>query len=207
MSPSAAEVRAWFHKMWRVRGPLARWRRVALYAGALEASTALTVAQLEPRPYGRWVALPFELSADRRGLAVPPSGCVSLVMAKPLGVMGAWTGVLLDEWTEVIPNARELTGIAFHYDDPGAEAPHAVLVAVPPEEGAPWTRDSLFETIDETLGLAQVRALGPEALGDLAQVLPAVYLSANAAGAAISSTFKGLLAADPPSRPPSGVSS
>jgi hypothetical protein len=207
LNPSAAEVRAWLHKMWRVRAPLARWRRLALYAGALDASTALTVAQLEPRAYGRWVALPFELAADRRGLAVPPSGCVSLVMAKPLGVTGAWTGVLLDEWTEVIPNARELTGIAFHYDDPGAEAPHAVLVAVPPSEGAPWTSDSLFETIDETLGLAQVRALGPQALGDLAQVLPAVYLSANPAGAAISSNFTGLLAADPPpTRPPEASS-
>jgi hypothetical protein len=37
--------------------------------------------------------------------------------------------LLLDEWTELIPNEREDAGVVFHYDSPGAEAPQAVLIA------------------------------------------------------------------------------
>lgn len=39
---------------------------------------------------------------------------------------------LLDQWTEVVPAVDHTTTVAFHHDAPGARAPQAVLVAVPP---------------------------------------------------------------------------
>ncbi|MBL0136206.1 MAG: hypothetical protein IPP79_20640 [Chitinophagaceae bacterium] len=41
------------------------------------------------------------------------------------------TGLLLDEWTEVIPNKEETTGIAFHFDQPNMEAPQSILLPLP----------------------------------------------------------------------------
>lgn len=42
-------------------------------------------------------------------------------------------GLLIDEWVEVIPNKEETTGISFNYDQPNAEAPQSILLAIPPK--------------------------------------------------------------------------
>ena len=65
---------------------------------------------------------------------------------------------MLDEWTELIPNREESTAVAFHYDDPGAEAPQAVIVAVPPDAAETWTLDTVLAVLRETLELARLRA-------------------------------------------------
>jgi hypothetical protein len=192
-------VRRWLHAMWRVRAPLERWRRVSLYAGSLGVPPRAQVAQLEPSPHGRWCALPLERRAD--AFVAPPSGCVTLCRLS-LGELpaGRWSGLLLDEWSEVIPNDRELTGVGFHYDDPGAEAPQVVLVAVPPVAGQRWTRDTLFDVLEDTFERAQVRAGDAALLGALSRVLPALYLGANGANDTVSTTFTGLRADAPPPR-------
>jgi hypothetical protein len=192
-------VRRWLHAMWRVRAPLERWRRVSLYAGAFGVPPRAQVAQLEPSPHGRWCALPLERSARGDAFVAPPSGCVTLCRLS-LGELpaGRWSGLLLDEWSEVIPNDRELTGVGFHYDDPGAEAPQVVLVAVPPVAGQRWTRDTLFDVLEDTFERAQVRAGDAALLGALSRVLPALYLGANGANDTVSTTFTGLRADAPP---------
>lgn len=184
-------------KMWRVRAPLSRWRRVSLYGQALNGAVPrVGVAQLEPQLYGRWVASPAEYDRDRGMRGRPPSGCVSLYMVRPIERDGPWTGLLLDEWTEFIPNERELTGIGFHYDDPGAEAAQTILLAVPPVEDEAWTKETLFKVLDETFELAQVRALDAGHLREFAQVIPALCLGTNAAGDTVSASFAGRLVAD-----------
>jgi hypothetical protein len=53
-------------------------------------------------------------------------------------------------------------------------------------------RDSLDERVDRRLELAQLRALDPQALGGdevLRRALPALYVSANLAGEALSTDF------------------
>jgi hypothetical protein len=197
LAPSPREARAWMQKMWRVRAPLSRWRRVSLYGQALNGAVPrVGVAQLEPQLYGRWVASPAEYDRDRGMRGRPPSGCVSLYMVRPIERDGPWTGLLLDEWTEFIPNERELTGIGFHYDDPGAEAAQTILLAVPPVEDEAWTKETLFKVLDETFELAQVRALDAGHLREFAQVIPALCLGTNAAGDTVSASFAGRLVAD-----------
>src|SRR5262249_53566486 len=153
-------------QMARVREPVARWRRLRLIVETLGArAAALEVAEL-PRDGRRWSGLPF--APDAR----PPSGRVSLILHRAAAAppAGAWAGLLVDEWTEIIPSTKELTGVAFHYDDPGAEAPQAVLVAVPPRLDEMWSFADVVATLHETLDLAKVRAVDGDLLGLLAQV-------------------------------------
>jgi hypothetical protein len=135
----------------------------------------LDVAQLPHLDGALWVALPFTPGKP------PPSGRLSLVMqriAKP-SASEAWVGLLLDQWTEIIPHATAQTGIAFHYDDPGAEAAHAVLVAVPPKTSAEnWDPTDLIAIVNETLDLARMRAVSLEDVGELGQLLPAMFVAA-----------------------------
>jgi len=111
-------------------------------------------------------------------------------------LQSTWYGLLLDEWTEMIPNDRELTGIALQYDDPGAEAAQVVLVAVPPVVGERWTEDTLFSVIEDTFELSQIRTMDASALGDRGRFLPALYFAANASEDTVSTRFD-RLQADP----------
>jgi hypothetical protein len=170
-------ITKWFHQAARVRQPLARWRRLALCAASLGVDALkLAVAQLPHADGARWAALPFFTASP------PVSGRVSLVMQRFASPTpdGVWAGLLIDEWSEVIPRAAEETGLAFHYDDPGAEAPHSVLIAVPPDLSTPsWTSTTLLSVVRETLELARIRAVEAETLDGLGQLLPGIYTAAN----------------------------
>ncbi len=92
-----------------------------------------------------------------------------------------------------MPAAEVTTGVAFNYDAPGARPPQAVLLAVaPPGARRAGSVETLEKTLLETLELAQLRAVDPQALGDdplLQRALPALYVSANLAGEALSTDF------------------
>jgi hypothetical protein len=192
-------IRKWLQKISPVRPALGRWRKLFLYAEALgdyalleEAAERFSVAQLPAAAGEYWVALEFPL--DEMGKKKrPPSGRLSIVLHQPVAPAAgaAWAGLLLDEWNEMIPSESESTGIAFHYDDPGAEAAQAVLLAVPPINAAAWGLASLTSALRETLELAKLRAVGgPPA--ELSQILPAIYLSSNAANDAISTSLNSM---------------
>lgn len=105
------------------------------------------------------------------------SGRVSVVIfgAAALPAAGArGVGLVVDEWTEVIPSREQTTGVAVHYDQPDSTAPQAILVAVPPERGRAWEFADLVATLHDTLEIARNRAVEPEHLGAdvYGQVLP-----------------------------------
>jgi hypothetical protein len=177
-APSSLDVRRWFHGAALVRAPLERYKQLAMLARALGATLPVqTATQLPHRPGAPWVAEPFGDEAHR-----PPSGAVSLALLASAAVPAAadtWAGLILDEWTELIPNREESTAVAFHYDDPRAEAPQAVLVAVPPDAAATWTLDAVATIVRETFELARLRAVDAEMVPALSQVLPAAYVASN----------------------------
>ena len=88
-------------------------------------------------------------------------------------------GLLLDEWTEVIPAETETTGITFHFDKPNAEPPQAILLATPTKFTGAWKWDDLVDTLHETLEMARIRAVEPRQLDqtDLSVFLPATILA------------------------------
>jgi|GEM_PF-932922 len=170
-------IRLWLQGAARVRPALERWRRLELYAGALGAGQApFDVLQLPYKAGERWAALPFADESER-----PPSGRLSIALQRPdqLAAAGLWRGLMIDEWPEVIPGRSEQTGIAFHYDRPGAEPPHAVLLAVSPQPQGRWKLDDLIAAVNEGLDLARVRSADAELLGALGQWLPALFVADN----------------------------
>jgi hypothetical protein len=115
-------------------------------------------------------------------------GVVSLVLQDaPSDLGGPLAGLLVDEWTELVPSRAETTGIAFQYDPPDSSAPQAILLAVPPVIGEPWTVGGLNRVLLETLELLRLRGVDPARLGDASHFLPATYLAFNVAGDAVSS--------------------
>lgn len=174
----------WFQRIARVRDGAARLNEVLLYAETIGAADTLDfqVAQL-PLPEAetepdRWAAL---VTDDLKG------GRLSLVVHAPLAFdpEKSLAGLLIDAWDEVVPNRDETTAVAFHYDAPGAQAPQVILLAVPPDLSRPWDVETLAAVINETLDLAKLRVVDPDALADhtdLGHYLPAAYFARNKGG-------------------------
>jgi hypothetical protein len=177
----------WFQRMARVRDGVARLNAALNYSEALNTGEKLklTIAQL---PYGeddRWVGLPLE---GGRSL---PGGKLSLAVqsAVDIDVRQSLSGVLIDEWVEVVPSTSETTGIALQYDQPNAVPPQTILIAVPPQIESPWTIWSLQQVLLETLDLARIRAVDPVTLDEVGHYLPALYFAYNTLGDTVSTDF------------------
>jgi hypothetical protein len=168
-----------------VRPAMAAWRKLWMFAGAVSraptggrARQQLEVAQLPYLDDEAWVGGTFPAGkrprASRLSLLVQRDGDSLPSLA------GGLSGLVVDAWTEIVPNEEEQTGVAFHHDSPGAEAAQVVLLAVPPDPArSTWSLADLLATLNETFELARLRAVEPEALGELGQVLPATYLTAS----------------------------
>jgi hypothetical protein len=74
------------------------------------------------------------------------------------------TGLIVDDWVELIPNHEETTGVAFHYDQPNAKPPQSLLLAVTPVVSGKWKWQDLNDSILETIELAKTRAVEPDQL-------------------------------------------
>jgi hypothetical protein len=88
-------------------------------------------------------------------------------------------GLLIDEWTELIPSKQETAGITFHYDRPNSEPPQVMLLAMPTDFRGEWQWSDLVDTINETLEMAKKRAIEPDQVDDssYARFLPATVSS------------------------------
>jgi hypothetical protein len=150
----------------------------------------LGIAQLPFNASERWVGLPLAPGAEL------PANKLSIVLqtAQVIDTAQPLCGLFIDEWVEVVPSARETTGIAFQFDVPNACAPQSVLVAVPPVPGQDWTAESLRVLLMETLYHAKLRGVDPSMLGAAAQQLPGLYLAFNTANHTVSTDFNPLTA-------------
>ena len=134
-------------------------------AGAL----SLTPLQLPVHAGDRWIG-------TRYGTDLIDGDVASVVLAAPMpSVAAPLFGLLLDEWTELVPVAQETTGIAFHFDRPSAMPPQALLLAIAPRITGSWQWDDLIAILLETLERARSRAVEPEHLAatEYFQLLPA----------------------------------
>jgi hypothetical protein len=177
----------WFQRMSRVRDGVARLNGVLTYTEAFGSGEKLklSIAQLPYSADDRWVGLPLKAGQSLSGgkLSIAIQSTTLLDVRQPLA------GLLVDEWVEVVPNATETTGIAFQYDRPSAAPPQTILIAVPPDARAPWTVWSLQQVLLETLDLARVRAVDPDALDEIGHYLPALYFAINTANHTVSTDF------------------
>src|SRR5262249_27491719 len=164
-------VEGWLHGVARVREKLFAWEQVAALAGILgRAEPTLTPVQLPFRQSEGWLALEIDP-------AVPIDGERLLYTAHYAGQMDAASatcGLLIDEWTEVIPARDETTGVAFHFDRPGSEPPQSWLLVTPPRALGAWQWTDVLGALEETFALARLRAVEPAQVEQraYAQVLP-----------------------------------
>jgi hypothetical protein len=114
----------------------------------------------------------------RRGQAQQPSRLIAAY-----GTATAWDGAqvavgMTDSWSETVPETRHTTQAAFRFNAPGARAPQAVLLAVPPVLDQLFDTPTLLDVVRETRELAHARMAAMEDLGEYSAVLPAMMLSA-----------------------------
>ncbi|HWO17656.1 MAG TPA: hypothetical protein VNO30_02730 [Kofleriaceae bacterium] len=178
----------WFQRLTRIRDGARRLGDTLLYADALGGADPMrfAVAQLPAVANDRWVALPFSGST-------PPTGRVSLVAHLPAGPLDparTLAGLLIEQYTEVLPAPAKTTGLAFHFDQPDATPPQAIVLAVPPVVGADWTLAALEATVRETLELAKLRMVDLNALQDAGHFVPATYLAFNTKGVTVATDLK-----------------
>jgi hypothetical protein len=100
-------------------------------------------------------------------------------------------GLMLDEWTEVIPAIDQTTGITFNFDRPDNEAPQTMLLVTPASESGAWQWDDLVGALNETLDLAKKRAVEPVQIdgGVYSRFLPATIMASTLYGISITTTL------------------
>jgi predicted nucleic acid-binding Zn-ribbon protein len=170
-------VDEWLQGLARVRPRMHRWELVRTLAEVSDVSLALRPVQVPYRNKDSWLAVEFPENdpndpgdpdhPDRPPKRFGISQDTLSIAAHGQSAFQAGTrqcGLLLDDWTEEIPTARENTGIAFRFNQPNAAPPQVLLLAVTPEETGSWKWENLVGTLADTLRRAKRRAIEPEEL-------------------------------------------
>ncbi|MEZ5256772.1 MAG: hypothetical protein R2705_07745 [Ilumatobacteraceae bacterium] len=170
-------IRPWIDRMGLVRPAVDGLSRVLTASELLggDHTDSVLVAQLPHVPGQRWLALPDAVGG-------PADAQLTIVVHAPGGFDpgGAIAALVIDEWNERIPAAKETTGVTFHFDAPGARAPQTVLLAVPRQLGrAAWDLDTLVATVTEAAELAKLRGVAPKDLTSVGHAVPMVHLPDN----------------------------
>jgi hypothetical protein len=170
----ARPVDEWLHGAACVRPLVHDFEVVRMMAeAALDDALALAPIQLPYRANDSWLAVEFPEKTQVM------EDTVSIVQHLPQGFDpdAPQSGLLIDEWTETIPERRSVTGLAFNFNAPNSAPPQALLLAVTPEETGHWSWDDLVETVRDTFRRAQLRAVEPDRTGampGIGTLLPAL---------------------------------
>ncbi len=137
----------------------------------------MRVIQLPHIDGDRWIALDFRDDTV-------PAASTAVVLHDPDGVdFGApLCGLVVDDWTEVVPRGSEITGLTFNFDQPDATAPNAILIGVHPGDRDTWDLETLEATVLESLDLAKLRAVDTDDVQWVGRFLPLLYFPDNLAG-------------------------
>jgi hypothetical protein len=169
-------VDTWMYGVARVRERMRDWEQIVLLAGALgQPEPELTPLQLPFLAGDRWLALEFpksvNLEVDRL--------LYTAHFTQPFDRNVPPCGLLLDEWTEVLPKEETTTGVALHYDRPNNEAPQTMLLVTPASLGKSWQWEDLIGALHETLDFAKRRAVEPVHIDQTAYAhfLPATVMA------------------------------
>ncbi len=174
-NPLPLPVDEWLHGAARVREKMFHLENTMLLSGAFgQAEPNLQPLQLPFRAGEDWLALEFDPANPANTLETERL-LYTAHYAEALQPADWQCGLLVDEWTEVIPQKEEVTGLAFHFDRPNAEPPQAWLLATPATFTGAWQWEDLLAVLNQTLDDARTRAVEPDILGQrFAALLPAV---------------------------------
>jgi hypothetical protein len=151
-------VDEWRYGVARVREKIHHWENVVALKEAFTKNTLeIQPVQLPYQENDHWLALDYpenhEILSDKI--------LYTAHYTVPFDKTKSQCGLLLDEWTEVIPSKTEDVGVTFHYDRPNSEPPQVMLMAMTPQFTGEWQWNDLMDIVNETLDLAKKRALEP----------------------------------------------
>ncbi len=142
--------------------------------GVVEALTSnvppLAVLQHPLDQHERWVAL--------SGGPVQ-GGRTSTLILLPAPVTSGLVGLVVDDWTEVVPDPTATTSMAFNYDAPSSAPPNVALLTVAPPGVERWTTEQLGAAVEEALALARLRAVDSDSLAGAGPLLPPLFSREN----------------------------
>jgi hypothetical protein len=169
----AFPVDEWLYGCARVREPMRRWEQVVMLTGALGATEpALTPIQLPFKAGDSWLAgkYPSTYVIDGERLLYTAH------WRRPFAADQRQCGLLLDEWTEVIPTREAKTAIAFHCDVPSSEPQQVMALVTPTATRGTWEWRDLVDGVNEMIDLAKTRLVEPSQIDatPYAMFLPAV---------------------------------
>lgn len=179
----------WIAQLSHLRPGISRLDSALTLAELLGASgadpSALLLGQLPATANDRWLGLGIDPANP------PARGRVALacVTAGDPLTQSSYAGLLIDEWPERIPSTQENAAVAFHYEEPKARAPQALLLAVCPDARPVWDDDLVTGILEEVLELAKIRAVDLDSVQEVGQILPALYFALNLEGATPSVNF------------------
>lgn len=181
--PALLEMEAWLTGISRVRKRVGQLEKTilldAMHQTGANAALMCAPLQLPYRANDHWVGLELpehyfeeqaESSRDKLSLVLVFDASKDLVLGwnantEPPETENCFAGFLIDDWNEVIPEKQQTTGIAFHYNQPNAEAPQTVLLSLPDNnDSIPWTFDAILNSIETAIEMAKMRAVEPDHL-------------------------------------------
>jgi len=181
-------VDEWLAGVARVRPMLHAFEATVALAGALgRTEPTLVPAQFPFAAGAPWLAMQFPpdytLDSDRL--------LYTAQYATPFDKTARQCGLLLDEWTEVIPATTRTTGITFNFNRPDNEPPQAILLVTPASASGAWQWDDLVGALNETLELAKKRSVEPTQLDatPYAPLLPATVMAVTLYGISITTSL------------------
>jgi hypothetical protein len=163
-------IESWLQSLASVRPAMAAWDTVAMYQEWLRGGlTAFVPIQLPVSPGAKWIGGVF-------GDTVTADDVVSIAAnAAPASFGARISGLLVDEWSELVPSATQTTGIALNVNRPNAVAPQALLLAVAPRQTGHWIWEDLINILHDTMDRARLRAVEPDYIKyPYFQVLPPI---------------------------------
>jgi len=188
----------WIQKAAVVRPRIARWESIrTIHELTKNDQLSITPLQLPYRANDSWLAVEFpETNADGSAFTVIDDTLSIVIHGDTATATNKkQCGLLVDDWTELIPAKESTTGLSFNYNQPDAMAPQSLLLAVTPEETGSWNWDDLVSILNDTLLRAKLRAVEPRLLDKLklaetGVLLPAVLSSFSQFGLDISLDYR-----------------
>ena len=181
-------VDEWMYGAARVRPVLQNWE------SAVVLMTAFGITPPAPTP----IQLPFAAGAPWLALPYPPDYVIdsdrllyTCIYSSPFSPVARQCGLLLDEWTEVIPSKTRDTAVTFNYNRPDNEPPQSMLLVMPASNTGAWQWEDLVGALNETLELCKKRAVEPAALDPsvYARFVPATVMASTSYGITISTSL------------------
>ena len=161
-------VEEWLQGISLVRDGMSTYHKLELFREIFALSSEehkIKVLQLPFSPNTekyRWLGASFPPETEVPGEALS----LAIEFPKDFEPENVQSGMIIDFWTESIPEKKVDTGIALHYDQANSEPPQTILLCVTPKVTGHWNWESLMTTITDTIEMAKKRAVEPDLIAE-----------------------------------------